>query len=542
MKNRLIYPLLLLLSAILLLALPLASCTGDRTEEESTTTADTNPSPDEETTTAESESTPIDDNETETTTEAETYNTDVYGVLSVRDVYAWVDYPASDFYLHFSKPEMAEEVRYEYDTEALSIDAALGTIRALKPGQHPVTVIGEHFKTTFLVNAETVDKDAIGSQSTKKYDTTPYDEAVLDRQNDWAANGSDGKTTIFIGDSFFDSAFWPDFHTNYAGKSVLRIGISATTSYDWEQFAEGWLCDFIPKNMVMHIGSNNIYDDGDDAATTVSALQRMFTVMHDYFPDTGLYWFSITQRDTQEKRDIVEAVNTAMQAWCEERSYITYMHTVDDLTPELLVDTVHPTAAGYEVFVKALQETDIVIDEGPLLLSDVTNTIDKTISNDGNGILDLAGDFSGDFVLSGKLDITELGFNAHIQFGVDTDQKRFLLWNRAFDGNMYMWLGTDESLYENSVDPATSDKVTGPATAIEWKLLRYRDICYFFIGGELRLVASDFGGDLIIGSENTACRFYDMTLLTGQVFQEVVGSYGGIIDRYGAVVDNGMRV
>ena len=55
------------------------------------------------------------------------------------------------------------------------------------------------------MHAEVVDK------TTAEYDTSSYNAKVAGYLSDWKKNGVDGSTTVFIGDSFFDGAFWAIF-------------------------------------------------------------------------------------------------------------------------------------------------------------------------------------------------------------------------------------------------------------------------------------------------------------------------------------------
>ncbi len=286
------------------------------------------------------------------------------GTLEIDNTYAWIGYSPSPIFLHFSKPEHAEALTYSYDEDKLEIDAAKHTVKALKPGKHTVKVNSEHFSASFKVYAERVEKDAQKPNGEKKFYPEKYAASASNRLSQWQQSGNDGVSTIFIGDSFFDSYFWSTFYGSdyYKGKDALLLGISATTSYDWEIWAEEILSKTKPKNIVMHIGTNNIYDDGDNASQAVSALRRMFAVIHEQVPDAHIYYFGISQRayDTA-KQEIVGAVNSSMQKYIENVDYLTYIDTPSKLTPDLLRDKTHPTLSGYKVFKDALANTDIVI-------------------------------------------------------------------------------------------------------------------------------------------------------------------------------------
>ena len=76
------------------------------------------------------------------------------------------------------------------------------------------------------------------------------------------------KTTLFIGDSFFDKRyFWTDFEEVFAGKDAFCAGISSTTTYEWEEFFPKYFTKIPPKNLVVNLGTNNFYDVFDSAQT-----------------------------------------------------------------------------------------------------------------------------------------------------------------------------------------------------------------------------------------------------------------------------------
>ena len=282
-----------------------------------------------------------------------------YGTLVIDDVFAWVGYPNNFVIPHFSNPECAEVLTYEYDADGIEIDPATNSVTALKAGRYEVVAKSEHFSAEFVVRVEDVDLESA------KFSAANFASAADNRLSQWLQKGNAGKTTIFIGDSFFDTGFWTGFYSSeYVGKDALCLGISATTTYDWEEWISGWLCQVQPKNIVMHIGTNNVYDDGDSIYGALSAYQRMFLLMHELFPDTHIYWFGVSQRSyDKDKIEKVSEINARMQKWCDGLDFITYIDTPSQLTIDMLKDGVHPKPECYNVFVEALDKTDITIEE-----------------------------------------------------------------------------------------------------------------------------------------------------------------------------------
>ena len=129
-------------------------------------------------------------------------------VAMINDIYAWVNYPESDFFINFNGSSVSEKFTYSYDDDALSIDPEKQTVKALKSGRYEVKAESEHYTATFKVIAQKVNKSMTGANGEDKYYPEKYLAKANDRALQYKQNGNDGKTTVFIGDSFFDSAFY----------------------------------------------------------------------------------------------------------------------------------------------------------------------------------------------------------------------------------------------------------------------------------------------------------------------------------------------
>ena len=474
---------------------------------------------------------------------AETTEAIDYGALTIDDVFAWVGYPENKVMPAFSIPELAEELTYEYDASGIAIDSATGAVTALKKGRYEVIAKSEHFSAEFIVRAEEVDTNS------SKYSAKNFASAAEQREAQWEKNGNAGKTTLFIGDSFFDTAFWTGFYSaEYVGKDALCLGISATTTYDWEEWIGGWFGATNPKNIVMHVGTNNVYDDGDNIFGAVSAYQRMFLLMHEQFPDTHIYWFGVSQRAYDaEKIGYVTEINSRMQKWCDALDFITYIDTPSQLKKDMLRDEVHPKPECYSVFVDALAATDIVIEDGapaPIVseekIDDISFAKTQTIAA-GTALSTVkyqGVDLTNNYILSGKLDVKDIGTNAHIQFGIlDSGNNRILLWDNESRGAFKLCVPYDTNVPAKDIYTYTA----GQTLTIEWKIVCHNDYVYFFIGDELRLVYTAINNTqkipLTVGSENVQCSFYDMKAITladdKAEYDRAIADMNDIIAKYG---------
>lgn len=293
------------------------------------------------------------------------------GTLSVADTYAWTgDYPATEFVLKYSKGDNGEKLTYEYDDTLISVDETKHTVTALKDGVATVRIHSDSFDTEFKVFCETIDKNT----ADMRYDLDKHANGnpkgwsgrVNGFEASWKNEGNPESTTLFIGDSFFDTGFWKSFYGDYAGYDALCWGIGSTTTYTWETITDKLLYKLSPKNIVMHCGTNSVYDLGQSADSVTSSLERTFTLMHDRMPDTKMYWLNIPKRypGEAEKEAIAEETNARFAAWAEGRTWLK----VIDLRSKLKIDKVlqdglHPNADGYEVIIKAVADSGIKINK-----------------------------------------------------------------------------------------------------------------------------------------------------------------------------------
>lgn len=288
---------------------------------------------------------------TESTENAE--QTDEYGSLTIEDLTVYINSNKIGTFAEitptFSRPEKAEELTYTYDTEDLNIEG--NVVTPLKRADKTVNVRAEseHFETVFRVNVVYI--RFTGNEASTLYDIASY--PVAERAQ--TCEGITADTTLFIGDSFMDDYFIGDYMDDYGkDKEVLHAGMSSTTSYHWEAAYSQIIGETAPKNIVLHIGTNNFYDIQDSVEETEQSLIRLFTFIHNSYPESNIYWFNITQRQDTKYSQQVSQTNSDIAAWCEKYDWITCVDTCSKVTTSMLRDGVHPTTESYQVFTDAL--------------------------------------------------------------------------------------------------------------------------------------------------------------------------------------------
>lgn len=432
-----------------------------------------------------------------------------YGKLTINNVYATLgNYPLSDFVLKYENEKHIEKLTYKYNSKALEIDEENHLVTPLKAGMYDVEATSAHYSAKFKVIAYEVDENSFEYK----------DNGYLSYAKQLAKKYKNDDTTYFVGDSYFDARnFWTGYATQFPEYNIEAFGISSTTTQDWETYYETVFGDHSPKNIAIHLGTNNVYDDKASINQTINNTQRLLRRFHESYPSTNLYYFGITQRAYQNNGewDIVDAVNAEMEKWAGDRDWITYVDSTskfDRHDPSMYKDNTHPKNEYYQIFVDELLNAGCEIGESTKKsLEDFDVSLEDTVLQ-SRALFDNGTVLSRNFVLEGEWDIKELGNNPHIEICFNEDaQKRFLFWGGH---------GGDVS----SFDVATFGYVRGTSSYkfdsklnVKFKLVVTDDNAYLYIDGTLRAVAIDLPDvtDLIpikFGGENIAVSWKNLTV------------------------------
>ena len=292
-----------------------------------------------------------------------------YGDLTVTAPAIFANYPAKPLTIEFSKAEHAEEITYtvpeEYKEKILIENDTIRAVGALPQyidtwaGIEPVTITATtaHHATSFEVYAARYDGGTAQGTSLN------IEAKLTARANDYTARlGEQKGGVIFAGDSFFDAFdFWTSFYSTYAGKSAACLGIGGTTVTDWEIVAERLIFPYAPKAVVLHCGTNDVYDDKQDAVATQTALKRLFEQVHAALPSAKIYYFGIEPRVNGASNAVLKIVNDNIRSWINDRAWIAYLDSPalcydgDTVKSDFFRDGIHPKLENYSHYVNLLQ-------------------------------------------------------------------------------------------------------------------------------------------------------------------------------------------
>lgn len=457
---------------------------------------------------SESESSSIDESSNLSSSSSEEID---YGTLTVENLFLYVNYAGKAPKYSFSKPEYEEAITYEFDSQDIKYEN--GVFEAIN-GEKSIKVTAKTTHHTDVFRIYTLN------------DT--YEAKVATRESEFVEYGMQKHGTVFIGDSFFDTQFWSNFYTTFARKNVFTSGISATQTTDWERFAERIIYPFEPDNIVMHCGTNNIFDGKNDAATTIKDTKRLLTQLHDNLPNTKIYYFAIEPRTyagAESQNAQCAEVNVEMEKYCNETDYLHYLASPKECfndngqpNANFFRDNIHPKLENYQYYVKLLEEAGIQY------TSNFNKNInDINIENMNDYLITKSILYGGvplkrEFYLEGNMVISQCGNNAHIEFSFDNTNfaNRFLFWDSESKGVFKMGYAINQNHVSTAPERSQWKKESGDLT-LSWKLLVTSKNAYLYVGDQLELVFFNLpttNVDFIIGVQKAIVNFNSMLAYT----------------------------
>lgn len=473
----------------------------------------------------------------------QTTNIDEYGEMIVENLTLYVGFPNKPI-VTFSNYDYAvslEDIYFDYsnsDANFLEFDGEY--FNALEGGKTIiVTASTDYHETQFTIYTKNY-IDACKDEANANF----YINRAKQKENYWKINGKQTGGTVFIGDSFFDTEFWSDFYTLYEGNNVYTNGISSSTTTDWEIWAGKLLYPFNPKNIVMHCGTNNLFDDKESADVTIDNTKRLFNTIHYHLPATKIYYFAIEPRrygigtSTFDSSSYykIKNVNDAMKQYCEENDFMVYLDVTSHcyisgftVNTDFFRDGVHPKLENYIIYANALMDAGLDLTINSKFLNETTTalsfTTDMAINKgDSVSIKENGKILVNEFSIKGNILVNEIKNNAHIEFRLDGSNNRFLLWDNDNNSSLLIGYACNGSYESNlsSIGAYVNNEVC-------FELVVTNKNAYLYLHDELVLVFLNVNTNgLIIGSEGCGVEISDLVIIS-KTFNSV--EYNAILSR-----------
>ncbi|MDR0831685.1 MAG: SGNH/GDSL hydrolase family protein [Bacillales bacterium] len=185
---------------------------------------------------------------------------------------------------------------------------------------------------------------------------------VHTRVEQFGLNGVQDSPTLFWGDSFFDpNVFWRDFYTDFEDLNCFTAGVSSSKASDWMFMRDRLIINYHPKNIVIHIGTNDV---NDSAYLSINQYYDIITTTLDFIrlalPESNIYYLGIENRVNEAGAK--NQYTTLVTEKIRDEYVFANFHYID--TPSIFNvnqskymsgDNVHPSREGYLYYVETLK-------------------------------------------------------------------------------------------------------------------------------------------------------------------------------------------
>lgn len=194
-----------------------------------------------------------------------------------------------------------------------------------------------------------------------------YNAEVLTREEERELRfGNVKNPTLFFGDSFFDEKnFWTTFYNDFEDLNCITVGISGSQTQHWYSARDRLIKAWAPKNIVIHIGTNDINDNNINLTVDqyYAKITTFLELILTEYPQTPVYYFGIENRNGDQagknaySQAVTEKIKTEFAVKHENFHYFD-TPAVFNADPDVYVsaDNIHPSKKGYELYVKMLKE------------------------------------------------------------------------------------------------------------------------------------------------------------------------------------------
>ena len=183
---------------------------------------------------------------------------------------------------------------------------------------------------------------------------------------------------LWVGDSI--THFWETngkevWEKYYGGRKAMNFAISGDrTGHVLWRMANSPMDKISPKMTVVMIGTNNIGHKKPNSnemhsspAETVEGIQMIVSQLKEKYPDTKILLLEVFPRDQRpdgKYRQAVNEINAGLEAiYAGGKVDNVQLYSINDLllakdgelTKEIMPDSLHPSAAGYEIWAKAIE-------------------------------------------------------------------------------------------------------------------------------------------------------------------------------------------
>ena len=169
---------------------------------------------------------------------------------------------------------------------------------------------------------------------------------------------------LFLGDSYIDTAFWYNYDSAFGTLNSANIGVGGTKVDYWINQLASVSALYNPKNIIVHIGVNDIDDGNTTGEYAYGRLEAMLNKYHAEFPEATIYFANICHNMMfTAKWGEYDSFNALVKTFAENNSWVKIVDMASKITAEngstmrwYNADGLHYGVDGYALFNKAVKE------------------------------------------------------------------------------------------------------------------------------------------------------------------------------------------
>ena len=169
---------------------------------------------------------------------------------------------------------------------------------------------------------------------------------------------------LFLGDSYIDTAFWYNYDSAFGTLDSANIGVGGTKVDYWINQLAAVSALYAPKNIIIHIGVNDIDDGNTTGEYAYGRLEVMLNKYHAKFPEATIYFANICHNMMfTAKWGEYDAFNALVNTFAQNNSWVKVIDMASLITKEnnstmrwYNADGLHYGVDGYALFNKAVKD------------------------------------------------------------------------------------------------------------------------------------------------------------------------------------------
>ncbi len=177
------------------------------------------------------------------------------------------------------------------------------------------------------------------------------------KENDFL-NPPPQQAILFAGSSSF--TMWTDVQDYFPGYTIINRGFGGSTLQDWIRYAEDVIFPYMPKQIVIYCGENDVaYSDTVTGEVVLSRFKILFEMIREKLPDVKITYISMKPSPSRwNMADRMRSGNLLIEGFLETKKNTSFVNVWDDMLNEkgepdpdiFLEDMLHMNSQGYQIW------------------------------------------------------------------------------------------------------------------------------------------------------------------------------------------------